>query len=96
MSDFSERIRDARLELVPIPPRLVRAEPPPPMPAERPTVDELEAQRRRVETLARKVDELNAAILSELLQHPQVLTGYPRTVAELARTSAAAGRGQPR
>ena len=95
MSDFSERIRDARLELVPIPPRLVRAEPPP-MPAERPTVDELEAQRRRVETLARKVDELNAAILSELLQHPQVLTGYPRTVAELARTSAAAGRGQPR
>jgi hypothetical protein len=75
MSDFSERIRDARLELVPIPPRLVRAEPPPPMPAERQTVDELEAQRRRVETLARKVDELNAAILGELLQHPQAVTG---------------------
>jgi hypothetical protein len=80
MSDFSQRIRDARL-LVPIPPRLVRAEPPPPMPAERQTVDELEAQRRRVETLARKVDELNAAILSELLHHPQPLTGYERTVA---------------
>jgi hypothetical protein len=77
MSEFSQRIRDARLELAPSRPRLVAtgvsrtvdARPSPAQAArDRTSLDQLEAQRRRVEVLARKVDELNAAILSELGQ----------------------------
>lgn len=101
MSDFAARIRDARTvtkppdaaaphpELDPSRPQLVEA---PPAPVPGPTLAELEAQRRRVADLTRKIDELNAAILSEILRHPDGLSGYPRTVAELARKASLANR----
>jgi hypothetical protein len=104
MSEFSQRIRDARLELAPSRPRLVAAggpriadalRPPPQAAGDRTSLEELEAQRRRVEVLARKVDELNAAILSELVQHPDALSGSPSMVAELGRSSASAQRACP-
>ena len=102
MSDFSERIRHARSatkpadvgaphpELEPRGPRLVEpgagALAGSPVSEAGPTVEELEAQRRRVADLTRKIDELNAAILTQILEHPDGLSGYPRTVAALART----------
>lgn len=84
-------------ELEPRGPRLVEAEepdfmPPTLAPETVPTVAELEAQQRRIANLTRKIDELNAAILTEILEHPDGLSGYPRTVAALARTSPLATR----
>lgn len=57
-----------------------------------PTIEELEAQQRRIADLTRKIDELNAAILTQILEHPDGLSGYPRTVAALARTPMLATR----
>jgi len=104
VSDFSQRIRDARLEFAPSRPRSGGGAAPPPVEAlrapagaaeDRTSLEVLEAQRRRVELLARKVDELNAAIVSELLQHPDALGGYSRAVAGLAPSSASAERVRP-
>jgi hypothetical protein len=89
MSDFAARIRDARTVTKPAdaaaPHPELAAVPAPVVLDSRPTLAELEAQRRRVADLTHKIDELNAAILSEILRHPDGLSGYPRTVAELAR-----------
>jgi hypothetical protein len=98
MSDFSERIRNARLErptdpsaphpeLEAVRPRLVEADADPvpeAEPAESPSVEELEEQRRRIDALARKIDDLNATILQEILRQPGGADQYPRTVAALA------------
>ena len=103
MSDFATRIRDARSATKPADaaaphPELDQARPRLVQPAlaagAGPTLAELEAQRRRVAELTRKIDELNAAILSEILRHPDGLTGYPRTVSELARKASLTSRAQ--
>jgi hypothetical protein len=85
MSDFAERIRDARSTGRPAP----DAAPHPQLAAvlpldEGPTLEELEAQRRRLDALARKIDDLNASILHEILREPGGAIQYPRTVAALA------------
>ena len=92
MSDFALRIRDARTATKPAgagaPHPELASVPPAPAPAlrdARPMLAELEAQRRQVAELTRKIDELNAAILAEILRHPEGVSGYPRTVAALAR-----------
>jgi hypothetical protein len=90
MSDFALRIRDARTATKPADaaaphPQLASAPPAPSLADARPMLAELEAQRRRVAELTRKIDELNAAILAEILRHPEGVSGYPRTVAALAR-----------
>jgi hypothetical protein len=77
MTEFADRIRHARTSAKPVDA--------PPLPAPGPTLEELEAQRRRVVDLTRKIDELNAAILNEILRHPEGPRGYPLTVAALAR-----------
>jgi hypothetical protein len=107
MSDFAERIRNARtstnsVDVAVLHPELPRARPRllDSAPATRaapdpgPTLEELEAQRRRVAELTRKVDELNAAIVNEILRHPDGLSGCPRTVAALARNASPTSRAQ--
>jgi hypothetical protein len=109
MSDFADRIRDARRnprpdlaaaphpELEPTRPRLVpderalaAVEPPAPPSVPRraelgpSAADELAAQQRRIEALSRKIDDLNAAILHEILRQPGGAEQYPRTLAALA------------
>jgi hypothetical protein len=110
MSDFADRIHDARALPAPIAaphpelerwrPRLAEAEPrgntaaavevvPPPDPA--PTAEELDAQRRRIDDLARKIDDLNATILQEILNQPGGAQQFPRTLAALAGRAAELG-----
>ena len=97
MSDFGDRIRDARSVGRPGPdaaPHPQLASVSAPAASERggevfrleagPTLEELEAQRQRLDALARKIDALNAAILHEILRQPDGAVQYPRTVAALA------------
>jgi hypothetical protein len=85
MSDFAERIRDARSSG-----RAARDAAPHPqlatvLPLDAgPTLEELEAQRQRLAALGRKIDDLNASILHEILRQPGGAVHYPRTVAALA------------
>lgn len=103
MSDFGEHIRAARVSartaqaFVTPAERLVEVPAPvePPAPArkelERRDADgALEAQRRLVDELSRKIEALNAAVLQEILRDPRAAEAYPRTVALLA--DALAGR----
>ena len=100
MSDFAERIRKARTatELASRPHLvdLTRASAPAAVAERRPapTLEELEAQRRRITDLTRRIDELNAAILDEIVQHPETLAGYPRTAGAPARSSSMGDRLQ--
>ena len=99
MSDFAQRIRDARSAPRPIfgpapHPQLASAPPPaevrageedaPAVADASPSREELEAQRQRLDALARKIDDLNTAILHEILRQPGGAVQYPRTVAALA------------
>jgi hypothetical protein len=91
MSDFGDRIKDARTSTSPlvglatVPPAhdpetedvRVHDEP-------EATADELASHRRRIEELARRVDALNVALLKELTHHPQGASEFPRTMAVLA------------
>jgi hypothetical protein len=89
MSDFGDRINDARISTRPLvglaavqaadqpPPEEVDVEP-------EASADELAAHRRRVDELARRVDALNAALLRELTHHPHGASEFPRTMAVLA------------
>jgi hypothetical protein len=89
MSDFGDRIKDARISTRPLvglaavqaadqpPPEEVDVEP-------EVSADELAAHRRRVDELARRVDALNAALLRELTHHPHGASEFPRTMAVLA------------
>jgi hypothetical protein len=93
MSDFAQRIRDARSAPRPVlgPAPHPHLAPAPPVydRAAGPSVEELEAQRERLDALARKIDDLNAAILHEILREPGGAVQYPRTVAALADELAA-------
>jgi hypothetical protein len=93
----------------PQPPRAVddppadAEDPPPeaesqPEPESDPRIAELEAHRRQLDDLARKIDALNAAILHEILRQPGGAAEYPRTVAALADGLAdrAGGSSDPR
>jgi hypothetical protein len=89
MSDFGDRIRDARISTRPLVglAAVQTADQPPPEEGDvepESTADELEAQRRRVDELARRVDALNAALLRELTHHPHGASEFPRTMAVLA------------
>jgi hypothetical protein len=91
MSDFGDRIRHARISTRPLVglAAVPMAGQPPPQPVEagmeaESTADELAAQRRRVDELARRVDALNAALLRELTHHPHGASEFPRTMAVLA------------
>jgi len=89
MSDFGDRIKDARISTRPLVglAAVQAADQQPPeegdLEAEA-LADELAAHRRRVEELARRVDALNAALLRELAHHPYGASEFPRTMAVLA------------
>jgi hypothetical protein len=91
MSDFGDRIKDARTSTRPLVGLAAVQAAEQPAPAEVPgpavpedTAGELEAHRRRVDELARRVDALNAALLRELTHHPHGPAEFPRTMAVLA------------
>ena len=85
MSDFGDRIKDARISTRPLvglaavqaadqpPPEEVDVEP-------EVSADELAAHRRRVDELARRVDALNAALLRDV---PRTATVRAQTDTEL-------------
>jgi|tagenome__1003787_1003787.scaffolds.fasta_scaffold20936882_3 hypothetical protein len=92
MSDFAERIRDARvstrpLELAAEPVAEPSVAPSPPLaavPPPGPSAEELQTLQRRVDELARKIDDLNAELLQEFARVPGAASEFPRTVAALA------------
>jgi hypothetical protein len=94
MSDFAERIRDARvstrpLELAadPVAEQSAEPSPSPPLtavPPPGPSAEELQTLQRRVDELARKIDDLNAELLQEFARVPGAASEFPRTVAALA------------
>jgi len=89
MSDFGDRIKDARISTRPLVGLAAVQAADQQSPEEgdleaEALADELAAHRRRVEELARRVDALNAALLRELAHHPYGASEFPRTMAVLA------------
>ena len=89
MSDFGDRIKDARISTRPLVGLAAVQAADQQAPEEgdleaEALADELAAHRRRVEELARRVDALNAALLRELTHHPHGASEFPRTMAVLA------------
>ena len=100
MSDFGDRIRDARVSARPA--EVGLTQPPPDVaeaPPRKPHADNRKRSdapgeprssacglehRCRLEELSRKINALNAALVRELLRQPGVAEDYPRTIAALA------------
>ena len=89
MSDFGDRIKDARISTRPLV-GLAAVQAADQAPSDEGDLepeaspDELAAHRRRVDELARRVDALNAALLRELTHHPHGASEFPLTMAVLA------------